>query len=176
MIPWESWPTRLALTQPVATASASSWDAPAARSSAEPIWVKRSAGTVGMARSPCRCLAGTVARIGAKRKSGVNRTTCRRCPHFPPCSKCGLRPFGFRLWLHFAHALRTILNYRGRGQGMRGTTMTTPAPRELRADLHSIEPIPDADRDSTGPQQMWIWAGANIAPVNWALGALGIIL
>src|SRR6267154_2654561 len=54
-----------------------------------------------------------------------------------------------------------------------GATMATP---ELRADVHSIEPIPDADRDSTGPQQMWIWAGANIAPVNWALGALGIIL
>jgi purine-cytosine permease-like protein len=51
--------------------------------------------------------------------------------------------------------------------------MTNP---ELRSDVHSIEPIPDADRDSTGPQQMWIWAGANIAPVNWALGALGIIL
>jgi NCS1 nucleoside transporter family len=51
--------------------------------------------------------------------------------------------------------------------------MTTP---ELRADTHSIEPIPDADRDSTGLQQMWIWAGANIAPINWALGALGIIL
>ncbi len=50
------------------------------------------------------------------------------------------------------------------------------ADSELRADIHSIEPIPDADRDSTGPQQMWIWAGANIAPVNWALGALGIIL
>src|SRR5260370_25412903 len=47
---------------------------------------------------------------------------------------------------------------------------------ELRADIHSIEPIPDADRDSTGLQQMWIWAGANIPPVNWALGALGIIL
>jgi NCS1 nucleoside transporter family len=47
---------------------------------------------------------------------------------------------------------------------------------ELRSDVHSVEPIPDADRDSTGPQQMWIWAGANIAPVNWALGALGIIL
>ncbi|WP_276512393.1 cytosine permease [Bradyrhizobium yuanmingense] len=47
---------------------------------------------------------------------------------------------------------------------------------ELRADIHSIEPIPDADRDSSGPQQMWIWAGANVAPVNWALGALGIIL
>jgi NCS1 nucleoside transporter family len=50
------------------------------------------------------------------------------------------------------------------------------ADSELRADSHSIEPIPDADRDSTGPQQMWIWAGANIAPVNWALGALGIVL
>src|SRR5712675_3663491 len=47
---------------------------------------------------------------------------------------------------------------------------------ELRADIHSIEPIPDADRDSTGIQQMWIWAGANIAPINWALGALGIVL
>src|SRR6202048_1824004 len=47
---------------------------------------------------------------------------------------------------------------------------------ELRADVHSIEPSPEADRDTTGPQQMWIWAGANIAPVNWALGALGIVL
>src|SRR5258708_23989213 len=47
---------------------------------------------------------------------------------------------------------------------------------ELRADIYSIEPIPDTERDSTGPQQMWIWAGANIAPVNWALGAPGIIL
>src|SRR5260221_9533946 len=47
---------------------------------------------------------------------------------------------------------------------------------ELRAGIHSIEPIPEADRDSTGLQQMWIWAGANIAPVNWALGALGIVL
>src|ERR687887_1211808 len=47
---------------------------------------------------------------------------------------------------------------------------------ELRADVHSVEPIPEAERDSTGLQQMWIWAGANIAPVNWALGALGIVL
>ena len=50
------------------------------------------------------------------------------------------------------------------------------ASAEVRSDDHSVEPIPDADRDSTGPQQMWIWAGANIAPVNWALGALGIVL
>ncbi len=54
--------------------------------------------------------------------------------------------------------------------------MTTQATGELRADVHSIEPIPEADKDSTGPQQMWIWAGANIAPINWALGALGIVL
>ena len=47
---------------------------------------------------------------------------------------------------------------------------------ELRSDDHSIAPIPDPDRDSTGPQQMWIWAGANIAPINWVLGALGIVL
>src|ERR1700751_1611019 len=54
--------------------------------------------------------------------------------------------------------------------------MATDTRAELKIDLHSIKPIPDADRDSTGLQQMWIWAGANIAPVNWALGALGIIL
>jgi NCS1 family nucleobase:cation symporter-1 len=52
--------------------------------------------------------------------------------------------------------------------------MTPTAAAELRADVHSIEPIPERDKDSTGPQQMWIWAGANIAPINWALGALGI--
>jgi len=47
---------------------------------------------------------------------------------------------------------------------------------EVRPDAHSIEPIPEADKDSTGWQQFWIWAGANIAPINWALGALGILL
>ena len=54
-----------------------------------------------------------------------------------------------------------------------GAIMSTS---ELKADVHSIEPIPDADRNSTGLQQMWIWAGANIAPINWVLGALGIVL
>ena len=54
--------------------------------------------------------------------------------------------------------------------------MTTDIRAEFRIDVHSIEPIPEADKDSTGPQQMWIWAGANIAPINWALGALGIVL
>ena len=35
---------------------------------------------------------------------------------------------------------------------------------------------PGGDKDSTGIQQMWIWARANIAPINWILGALGIVL
>jgi NCS1 nucleoside transporter family len=47
---------------------------------------------------------------------------------------------------------------------------------EVRLDDHGIEPIPDQDRTSTPLQQFWIWSGANIAPINWVLGALGIIL
>jgi NCS1 nucleoside transporter family len=43
-------------------------------------------------------------------------------------------------------------------------------------DPHGIEPIPERDRTSTPLQQFWIWAGANIAPINWVLGALGILL
>src|SRR5437660_12260852 len=54
--------------------------------------------------------------------------------------------------------------------------MATDAGAELRVDVHNIEPIPEADKDSTGLQQMCIWAGANIAPINWALGALGSVL
>ncbi|MFF0307391.1 cytosine permease [Streptosporangium sp. NPDC004379] len=45
-----------------------------------------------------------------------------------------------------------------------------------RFDEHGIEPIPPAARDSTPWQQFWIWSGANIAPINWVLGALGITL
>src|SRR3954466_1738883 len=47
---------------------------------------------------------------------------------------------------------------------------------EVRLDEHGIEPIPDADRTSTPLEQFWIWAGANLAPINWVLGALGITL
>ncbi|MFI6790279.1 purine-cytosine permease family protein [Nonomuraea sp. NPDC050383] len=46
----------------------------------------------------------------------------------------------------------------------------------VRFDAHGIEPIPAAARDSTPWQQFWIWSGANIAPINWVLGALGISL
>jgi NCS1 nucleoside transporter family len=59
---------------------------------------------------------------------------------------------------------------------MSTATPTSELQEALRLDAHSVAPIPEADKDSTGPQQFWIWAGANIAPVNWILGALGIIL
>ncbi len=55
-------------------------------------------------------------------------------------------------------------------------TVERSAVPEVRLDAHSIEQIPEADKDSTGWDQFWIWAGANIAPINWILGALGIIL
>ena len=45
---------------------------------------------------------------------------------------------------------------------------------EIQFDGHGIEPIPEADRDSTPLRQFWIWAGANIAPITWILGALGM--
>lgn len=41
---------------------------------------------------------------------------------------------------------------------------------------HSLEPVPPGARGSTALHQFWIWAGANIAPINWVLGALGIKL
>ncbi len=51
----------------------------------------------------------------------------------------------------------------------------SPAPTP---NLHAIEdvlqPIPEAVRTKRVSGQFWIWAGANIAPINWVLGALGI--
>ncbi|MBO9520454.1 MAG: cytosine permease [Nocardioidaceae bacterium] len=41
---------------------------------------------------------------------------------------------------------------------------------------HALDPVPDEARESTAMHQFWIWAGANIAPINWVLGALGIVL
>jgi toxin CptA len=40
----------------------------------------------------------------------------------------------------------------------------------------SLQPIPDDQRNARISGQFWIWAGANIAPINWVLGALGINL
>jgi nucleobase:cation symporter-1, NCS1 family len=53
---------------------------------------------------------------------------------------------------------------------------TEPAAGAVTLDEHGIEPVQPQDRTSTPWQQFWIWAGANIAPINWILGALGIIL
>lgn len=60
--------------------------------------------------------------------------------------------------------------------------MTTRAPsaapssEAVRFDAHGVAPIPPQARDSTPREQFWIWAGANLAPINWVLGALGITL
>jgi NCS1 family nucleobase:cation symporter-1 len=47
---------------------------------------------------------------------------------------------------------------------------------EAGFDAHGIEPVPAAHRTSSPFDQFWIWTGANIAPINWVLGALGIQL
>ncbi len=41
---------------------------------------------------------------------------------------------------------------------------------------HTLIPIPENARTSTVAHQFWIWTGANIAPINWFLGSLGVIL
>jgi NCS1 family nucleobase:cation symporter-1 len=41
---------------------------------------------------------------------------------------------------------------------------------------HSLVPVPENARTSTVAHQFWIWSGANVAPINWVLGALGINL
>ncbi|MDL5155631.1 purine-cytosine permease family protein [Actinomycetospora termitidis] len=40
----------------------------------------------------------------------------------------------------------------------------------------ALHPIPESERTTDVSAQFWIWAGANIAPINWVLGALGITL
>ncbi|GAA1873628.1 cytosine permease [Paeniglutamicibacter psychrophenolicus] len=40
----------------------------------------------------------------------------------------------------------------------------------------SLQPIPESARTTKLSGQFWIWAGANVAPINWILGALGIHL
>ncbi|MBX6764881.1 MAG: cytosine permease [Rubrobacteraceae bacterium] len=52
---------------------------------------------------------------------------------------------------------------------------------ELEEAIHvekhnSINPVPEEYKDAKPLHQFWIWAGANIAPINWVLGALGIVL
>jgi NCS1 nucleoside transporter family len=57
--------------------------------------------------------------------------------------------------------------------------MTAVADPEA-ASIHDVEeqlqPIPESSRTTKVSGQFWIWCGANIAPINWVLGALGINL
>lgn len=57
-----------------------------------------------------------------------------------------------------------------RGESIRNLT------NEANYDALGIEPVPDSHRTSTPLDQFWIWAGANVAPINWVLGAIGIQL
>lgn len=41
-------------------------------------------------------------------------------------------------------------------------------------DQHTIHPIPPGGRTSSPLHVFWIWMGANLAPINWILGGLGI--
>ncbi|NUQ75005.1 MAG: cytosine permease [Polyangiaceae bacterium] len=45
----------------------------------------------------------------------------------------------------------------------------------VHIEVHGIEPIAPEARDSTPLQQLWVWMGANLAPINWVLGTLGVI-
>ncbi|GAB3348476.1 MULTISPECIES: purine-cytosine permease family protein [Amycolatopsis] len=53
--------------------------------------------------------------------------------------------------------------------------MKNTQPDASIAELEQVlQPIPETARTSRVSGQFWIWAGANIAPINWVLGALGI--
>jgi NCS1 nucleoside transporter family len=56
------------------------------------------------------------------------------------------------------------------------TRTTEQTEQTVPFDAHGVDPIPPSSRDSTPWEQFWIWSGANIAPINWVLGALGITL
>ncbi|RYF59761.1 MAG: cytosine permease [Comamonadaceae bacterium] len=43
-------------------------------------------------------------------------------------------------------------------------------------DAHGIQPVDIGSRTSSAPNQFWIWAGANLAPINWVLGTVGVTL
>ncbi|GLW09761.1 cytosine permease [Microtetraspora sp. NBRC 13810] len=56
---------------------------------------------------------------------------------------------------------------------MNRTSPSEAAPSEEAVE-HQLLPVPEEARTSTAAHQFWIWAGANLAPINWVLGALGI--
>lgn len=58
-----------------------------------------------------------------------------------------------------------------------GTTSAGAAAAHPDTDVEQeLQPIPESARTPKVSGQFWIWAGANLAPINWVLGALGINL
>ncbi len=55
----------------------------------------------------------------------------------------------------------------------RSATKSEDATQEVE-DI--LQPVPESARTTKLSGQFWIWAGANVAPINWILGALGIQL
>ncbi|WP_166969407.1 purine-cytosine permease family protein [Brevibacterium atlanticum] len=54
---------------------------------------------------------------------------------------------------------------------------TPPAVHLGQSDVEDqLQAIPEKSRTTRVGGQFWIWAGANLAPINWVLGALGINL
>jgi NCS1 nucleoside transporter family len=53
---------------------------------------------------------------------------------------------------------------------------TTAEPASIQDVEDQLQPVPESSRTTKVSGQFWIWCGANIAPINWVLGALGINL
>ncbi|MCR1162961.1 cytosine permease [Paenarthrobacter sp. UW852] len=62
------------------------------------------------------------------------------------------------------------------GSSEPGSTLSGPATAPGHDSEAWLQPIPESDRTRKVSGQFWIWAGANLAPINWVLGALGIHL
>src|SRR5215468_10730493 len=90
MMPCESWPARLALTQPTATAFASSSEAPAALKSAVPIRERRSALTIRMG-FPQHCRIRPDTDRNAAPRPGKKKTPGRGTGRFEIRCRKGLR-------------------------------------------------------------------------------------
>jgi toxin CptA len=66
---------------------------------------------------------------------------------------------------------------RNRNPGVPPTPPTHSAVAPPSSDVEqNLQAIPESARTRSVSGQFWIWAGANLAPINWVLGALGIQL
>jgi NCS1 nucleoside transporter family len=55
-------------------------------------------------------------------------------------------------------------------------TASPPDSTSIHDVEQQLQPIPESARTTRVSGQFWIWCGANIAPINWVLGALGVNL